>query len=274
MPIRFLILSLLAEMTHPLLAGSSVVFVNGGLVASHVMMALASAGVEALRIIDTTEVTAHDIVGSTLLQTEDVGLPRAEALARRLHARVPYARCDAAQAKAHTATSLQSILDGARLAIACLDAPAPALLDTVNQAALAIDLPWIVAQTDGTVGYVGPTVLPHQTPCYRCVELRRSANRADLPSFAASAGDGPGQRDTRATPPLVASVGALAALEALRILTRIAPAQTVGRIQRIDFFAAEITSHRVLRFPHCPACGYGDTRPLLERWRQPDRDGR
>src|SRR5262245_10803954 len=124
---------------------------------SHVMALLASAGVTVLKVVDATEVAPQDIAGSALLQTGDVGLPRAEALTRRLRERAPYARCDAVQPGAYTAATLRPILEGVSLAMACLDDPTPALLDAVNEAALAIDLPWIVAQTDGTVGYVGPT---------------------------------------------------------------------------------------------------------------------
>lgn len=256
-------------MTHPSLAGSRVVLVNAGSITSHVIALLASAGVEMLRIVDTTEVTVPDITGSPFLQREDIGHPRAESLARRLRARAPQVQCDAVQPPAYTTALLQPVLDGASFAMVCLEAPAPALLTAINQAALAADLPWIMAQTDGDTGYVGPTIIPHQTPCYQCVELRRTANRPDLSPAAATDGQGLVRGFAPVTPPLLASVGALAALDAMRMLTRIAVPQTAGRILRLDLLSTEITYHRVLRFPHCPACGYGDTRPLLERWQRP-----
>jgi hypothetical protein len=57
--------------------------------------------------------------------------------------------------------------------------------------------------------------------------------------------------------PLATCIGGLLALEAMRLLTGVVVPQTVGRILRLDFFAPDMTYHRILRFPNCPACGYG-----------------
>src|SRR5262249_53869904 len=69
---------------------------------------------------------------------------------------------------------------------------------------------------------------------------------------------------------LAACLGGLLALEAMRLITRLAPPQMAGRVLHVDFFAPEMTYHRVLRMPRCPACGYGKRRAVApsEGWRK------
>ncbi len=146
---------------------------------------------------------------------------------------------------------------GARCVLAAFDTPQPALLDRVNQASLDEGWPWIPAVIESGAAVIGPAVMPRQTACYRCYELRREANS---PHQHGSADDG------AAPGPLAACAGAFLALEAVRLVSRLAAPQSMGRAIVLDFFAPAIASHRVLRLPNCPACGYGSRRlPDLTR---------
>jgi bacteriocin biosynthesis cyclodehydratase domain-containing protein len=141
---------------------------------------------------------------------------------------------------------------GAQCVLAAFDSPQPALLDRVNQASLEEGWPWIPAVIESGAAVIGPAVIPRQTACYRCYELRRHANS---PPQHGSADD-----DAGAPGPLAACAGALLALEAVRLVSRVAAPQSMGRAIVLDFFAPAIASHRVLRLPSCPACGYGSRR--------------
>jgi ribosomal protein S12 methylthiotransferase accessory factor len=147
----------------------------------------------------------------------------------------------------------------AECVLVSLDSPAPAVLEAVNSAALKGGWPWISGRIEMGIGMIGPAVIPGQSACYRCCELRRQAN---MPATATPNGDAPTPNgDAAAAPgPLPACVGSLLALEAVRLVSRLAPPQSLGRIMLLDFFAPEITSRRVLRLPNCPACGYGGRR--------------
>lgn len=136
--------------------------------------------------------------------------------------------------------------------LACLDTPDPELLDAVNAAALRDGWKWVAGQIEWGSGLIGPAVLPHQSPCYRCFSLRREANVPLSQTTPAN--------DWGSVGPLPACVGSLLALEALRFISGVARPQTLGRVLRVDFLAAEMTSNRVLRLPNCPACGYGKRR--------------
>jgi bacteriocin biosynthesis cyclodehydratase domain-containing protein len=141
---------------------------------------------------------------------------------------------------------------GAACVLVSLDSPAPAVLEAVNSASLKGGWPWIPGRIESGVGMIGPAVIPGQSACYRCFELRRLANLASPPAAEGDAAAAPG--------PLAACVGSLLALEAVRLVSGFAQPQSVGRILLLDFFAAEMASRRILRLPNCPDCGYGDRR--------------
>jgi bacteriocin biosynthesis cyclodehydratase domain-containing protein len=118
----------------------------------------------------------------------------------------------------------------------------------VNEAALRDGWNWITGQIEWGCGLIGPAVLPGQSACYRCFQSRREAN---VPLLQTTVTNGWGF-----VGPLAACVGSLLALETLRLISGVARPQTLGRVLRVDFLAAEMTSSRVLRLPNCPACGY------------------
>jgi len=135
-----------------------------------------------------------------------------------------------------------------RCALVCLDTPNPELIGAVNQTSLSNGWNFVPGQIESGVGLIGPTVVPHQSACYRCFALRREA---DLPVPRAI------ESSIAAAPaPLFACVGGLMALEAMRIISGLALPQTMGRVLKVDFFAPEMTWLRVLRLPNCPDCGY------------------
>lgn len=158
-----------------------------------------------------------------------------------------------------TEESLLPEIEAADALVVALDAPAPRLMQAINLAALQTKTPWVSAHIHTGTGWVGPTIIPGETPCYTCYELRRNAN---LPNY-----DEVIRYETRldempsivnrvvAPATLAASVGALLALETIRLLSELAMPQTVGRVMRVDFFDSDLTYHRFLRLPHCPACG-------------------
>lgn len=146
-------------------------------------------------------------------------------------------------------------LEGLDCVLACLDAPNPALLGILNGAALETHVPWITGLVEGGVGRVGPTIFPGQSPCYRCYEARCIAN---LDGRAPARTPRVAPQDGFVAPfAFAALMGGFLALDAVRLLTGLTTPQTVGRVALLDFYASEITYHRILRLPNCPACGYG-----------------
>jgi thiazole/oxazole-forming peptide maturase SagC family component len=248
------------QAAQKLLGKAQVVVFGAGAIGSQAIAALADAGVGKLRVIDQAETTKPDIASNALLQLQDVGQARAECAAQRVNEKnIPSVNCEAVQAESESDEKLKEILHGATCVLVCLDSPAPALLDAVNRAALEANVRWITGQIYRGAGILGPTVIPYQSACYKCYELRRNTNLEnyeEVMHYESRLRQMPAIRSEFVAPkPLAHTLGGLLALESLRLMTQTAIPQMAGRILLIDFFAPEMTSHRLLRLPNCPACG-------------------
>jgi bacteriocin biosynthesis cyclodehydratase domain-containing protein len=239
--IRFFSQSADGEAVQQHLAQLQITALGTGLVAYHSLSALAASGVSNLNLCEPQAAAAEDLI-------------------QRINQAVPDAACKHIPISSVTVEALLPEIEAADAVVVCLDAPAPKLMNAVNLATLRTETLWLSGQIHTGTGWVGPTIIPGQTACYTCYELRRNANlqnydevilyetRLDeMPSIVSP---------VIAPAPLAASVGSLLALETLRLLTALATPQTVGRIMRVDFFAPELSYHRILRLPRCPACGH------------------
>ncbi len=212
---------------------------GAGLVASYALSSLAASGVPNINICEPQSSTREDI-------------------AQKINESVPDAKCRRLIISGVDDQTLVQEIEASDAVVVCLDVPAPKLMRAVNIATLRTKTPWISGQIHMGIGWVGPLIIPTETPCYQCYEFRRKANLQnydqvmryetrldDMPSIVSS---------MLAPAPLAASVGSLLALDTLRLLTGLAMPQTAGRVMRVDFFAP-VTYHRILRLPRCPACG-------------------
>jgi bacteriocin biosynthesis cyclodehydratase domain-containing protein len=153
-------------------------------------------------------------------------------------------------------------LDEADLTIACQDGPGFAFFDAVNDACLERGARWLRVAVIGTTGHLGPTIVPYETCCYTCFDLRVRSHEADLDGFAAYRAH-TATADEGVLAPVRAALAAEAALEAARILTGFGPAATVGRFYELDARTPERVGHDVLKVPRCPSCGAA---PPREPW--------
>lgn len=239
---------------------------GGGVIGSHALALLADSGLGVLRIPEGGPIEERDLAGHALWRAADVGRGTGAALSERLKERQPTLQVEQWPLDPLDPGALQAALKGCDCALICLDAPAPALLNAVNEAALRTKTRWLAGQIYRGAGIVGPTVIPHQSPCYKCYELRRNVNLNNYEetlAYEARLDQLPRRRSECIAPrPLASLVASLLALETVRLLTGVCFPQLVGRIWRIDFFAPEMAVHRLLRLPLCPACGYGRQRQL------------
>lgn len=236
--IRFFSQSGDGEAVQQRLARLRVAAFGAGVVAYNALSALTASGVSNINLCEPQTAASEELV-------------------QRLN-QARGAACQHTPISSATEEVLLGEIKAADAVVVCLDAPAPTLMQAVNLATLRTKTPWVNGQIHAGTGWIGPTIVPGQTPCYACYEFRRNAN---LPNY-----DEVIRYETRlkempsivsplvAPAPLAASVGVLLALEALRLLTGIAMPQTAGRLMRIDFFDSELTYHRILRLPNCPAC--------------------
>jgi bacteriocin biosynthesis cyclodehydratase domain-containing protein len=153
------------------------------------------------------------------------------------------------------------------LIIACKEAPGFDFFDRINRACLQSRVRWLRVCVAGASAQLGPTVVPHETACYTCLDLRQRAHEPDIDGYLAyrSQSGAPGHHvDTTSAAPLVSIVAGQVALEAMRLLTGFAPAVTVGRFYEIGAASQAATAHDVLKVPGCPSCGR--RRAISEAW--------
>ncbi len=240
--------------------------VGGGEVGSHTLAILADSGVGNFKVIDENIVEERFLAGSALLRAEDAGSSYAEGLKKRLEQRNQFSTVDNLTVNPLDKNELKSVLKETDCALICLDSPNPALLEALNEAALQTKTVWLRGQIYRGEGIVGPTVIPGQSACYKCYELRRNANLGnyeEVMEFESRLKEMPQIRtDSDTLRPVAALTASLLALETLRILSGAALPQLVAKYIRIDFRSFDFAPHRFLRLPSCPACGYGKRRTL------------
>jgi bacteriocin biosynthesis cyclodehydratase domain-containing protein len=113
----------------------------------------------------------------------------------------------------------------------------------------------LISPWDGRTARVGPLVLPHQTCCYDCLQLRLGASSGYAAEFA----------EVAATPLAVApdpSVAAITAALAAQLTVRWligGDAAVPGSLSTVETRPAlRIDVHTVLRVPRCPSCSVAE----------------
>jgi thiazole/oxazole-forming peptide maturase SagC family component len=140
----------------------------------------------------------------------------------------------------------------------------PIQLRILNRVVLEHRVPWIHAALDGPFLFVGPTFVPHRSPCYECFETRVMMNLRENASYQrykqtlVKGGIKNGELPS-IEPALVGLLASHTALEALNFaLTD--RAFTVGKVLAIYLPTMEFTFNEVFRVPSCKACS-----PVAER---------
>ena len=220
---------------------------------------LAASGIGTLRLLDDGRVGQNDLLSVRLWNEGHVGRPRAESLAAVLAESSPW--CRVVPGSLTLIRSRELILEDENwdLAIGTAERDGLRLFQSLAAFAHKHHVPSLYGCIEGLEGVIGPAVVPGRTACWNCVRLRRLAN-ADRPEIAHAlqrtllAGDPPARLHTYVAP-MAALVGHLLALEAVKLLSRYAPSQLVGRILVQNLVTLETTVHMAIRMPWCEICG-------------------
>jgi adenylyltransferase/sulfurtransferase len=209
----------------------------GGL-GSPAALALASAGIGTLGLIDPDRVEVSNLHRQPLYDESDVGLPKVAAAAARLRTLHPALRIETWEERfGATHVSLAHRFD---VLIDGTDSIAAKF--TVNDAAVAAGVPLIHAGVTGFRAQV-LTIVPGESACYRCI-----FEDAPPPD------ETPGCEAAGVLGPVPVLAGAIQASEALRLLTHGRPA-LAGRLLAVDLLSGTWRVVPVTRNPACTACG-------------------
>ena len=233
---RQLVLPEWSERAQQALGDASVLVVGAGALGSPVALYLAGAGTGRLGIVDDDAVELSNLHRQLLHFTPDLGVPKAESAAAKLRYLNPDVVVEPYQVRA-SAENAAALVEGQDLVVDCSDSFATRY--AINAACCAARVPLVEAGVLGMAGLV-MSIKPGRTACYRC-------------AFPVEPVDAPRCADAGVLGPAAGVIGSLQALEALKLLTGVAPAIADGFLQ-VDLASAEFLRVRTTRRPDCPDC--------------------
>lgn len=147
------------------------------------------------------------------------------------------------------------------LMVYCPDNFNSSFAEWINKVCLEFSIPLLLYRRNPLEIDIGPLIIPRETACYVCCELRLKAAKTSSELFVPEVDiDSP-----RLNFPLGAD---LLALEAIKFLSRAAEPVTYGRIWRMNLLSGSLESHSVLKLPRCPACGSHKVLPSRKLWEE------
>jgi molybdopterin-synthase adenylyltransferase len=203
----------------------------GGLGSTAALYLLAT-GVGTIRLVDNSRVSLTDLSHQVLFREQDLGKAKATAAERRLKELNSFTLVEA-MVKAISPHNISCLTAGCQVLIDATNNPA--LGPLLNQAAGKLHIPLVHAAVWDLDGRV-TTIWPGRGPCLvcSCQDTRHSGR----PSFLS---------------PLAGILGALLALETLRILGGLAPT-LLGRVLCFRGATLQFTEKSMSPNPQCPSC--------------------
>lgn len=217
------------------LKAASVLIVGAGGLGAPVSMYLAAAGVGTIILTDPDEVDRSNLQRQVIYAEDDLGRPKVDAAADRLHALNPHVFV-AGFHGAFEPANADELVHGVDLVLDGTDDFGVRFL--VNEACVRHGKPLVsgaIGRWTGQVGVFG------RQPCYRCLvpEVPPDAETCVAVGVVGA---------------LAGVIGSMMALEAIKLVTG-AGEPLAGRLMIYDALAAETRTVRVAGDPECPVCG-------------------
>jgi bacteriocin biosynthesis cyclodehydratase domain-containing protein len=112
------------------------------------------------------------------------------------------------------------------------------------------------------VAYIGPLVIPGQSPCFECGWARQNANLNDPTLIRATE---PlaffGRHVAGALAGMIGIAAEYAAMELLKYLSQVLPGGNIGKLIEVDLLQPSLCTRKILRAPFCPVCSSLNQKP-------------
>jgi len=230
--VRHLALEGWGREAQELVKSSRVLIVGAGGLGSTAALHLQAAGVGALRLVDNSRVTLSDLGHQMLFREQDLGKTKAAAAERRLKDLNSFTLVESL-VKVLSPHNVSRLASGCQMLLdATNDSPAGLIL---NQAAVKLQLPLVSARVWNMDGCL-TTYWPGHGPCLTCAY--QETHNSGPPALLS---------------PLPGILGALQALEALRILGGLGAA-LLGRLLYFHGSSFHFTEKPLQTNSRCPTC--------------------
>jgi molybdopterin/thiamine biosynthesis adenylyltransferase len=226
----------------------------GGL-GSFVALALASAGVGDLLIVDNDIVEPSNLNRQVLYTERDLGGRKCEAAARRLAEINPHVRVEPLDLKVSSVEDARRCVAGRDFLVCAADRPRVLLYDWLNAATVAEGVPWLRGANDGLTVSLFMHV-PEETACFECEQMRSHALHPWYGEVLRHVTQVIGDRTINpCIAPIAGLIGNLAAFEVVKHLTGVARPVVHNRKMALDLRTMETWFSDGERQPDCPVCG-------------------
>ncbi len=220
------------------LQAGTVLIVGAGGLGCPAALYLGAAGVGRLVIADADTVDLTNLQRQIGHHTSSVGSNKALSLRDSIHAVNPGIRVEALQQRLQNG-QLKNAVAGADVVLDCSDNFATR--HAVNRACASLGKPLVSGAALGFSGQLSVfDVCQTDSPCYHCL-------------FPETVEEGPRCSEAGVLSPLVGVVGAMQAVEAIKLISGSGRA-AVGRLSLYDALGGEWREVRVPRDPACPVC--------------------
>jgi molybdopterin-synthase adenylyltransferase len=244
---------------------SNVLLLGLGRLGSRVAKGLAHAGIGQICVSDPSLVGDSDSIDSAY-RASDVGRLREDALVEVVREANSLVTCKTIDSTEMFESSGAGFIEPVSLVVLCDDGFDPERHRAVNQICLERGVRWISCRNLGFRVEVGPLVVPRETACFKCFQLRKASNTESYDDFIklreslAARGAGLGALN------IVLGYEVLA-LEILKSLSGFSPPSTYANVWSFDPVTLASQLHPVLKLPRCPACGAASrNRPSMAIW--------
>lgn len=240
---------------------SSVLIVGLGAVGSWIAATLVQSGVQNMFLMDHDQVELSNLHRQWGYTVNDVGKPKTAALRHRLLEIEPQMKVTCIDAFLEEDNLQNIITSPINLIIDCADKP------TVDQTSEWIgaycmerSIPHIIAGGYNLhLSLIGQTILPFQTACVKCFETQlRAQNEIDMAKMKKLAQP---NRKIGSIGPLCTISASIAALEAIKVLSKLIPPANCSRRGEFNIHSMDIKFHSYPKHDDCEWCGtYGKYR--------------
>ncbi len=227
------------------LLASKVLLIGAGGLGSPAAIYLAAAGVGTLGIVDFDTVDASNLQRQILHDTHDIGRPKVDSAADRLHALNPDVNVIGHRVPITSHNALDIIKDYDIVLNGSDNFPTRYL---VNDACQFLGIPLVDASIFMFEGQV-TVYQPHRPefgieggPCYRCLY-------PDPPP----PGEVPSCAEAGVLGVLPGIIGSIQAMEAIKLLLGLGDSLS-GRLMAYDSLEESFRNYKIMRDPNCPAC--------------------
>ncbi|WP_436889738.1 HesA/MoeB/ThiF family protein [Nocardiopsis dassonvillei] len=232
------------------LARARVVLLGCGGIGGLVAVTLATAGVGELLLVDADHVELSNLTRQFLFTEADIGLPKAEVLARELRRRNRDCRVLPVVRDVGDEEDLGHLPTCDLLVVS---ADSPGLTGMVNAHCVRSGTPWMNACYVNDIAVWGPLVVPGEAGCWDCRPLTAGVPEGDPELSRLMAGIN-ARYQAPSNGPVNMLASSLAALDALRYLGGFGIPASLNR--RVGVWSHDLTldGQSAERDPGCPTC--------------------